>query len=190
MQKWIVAALVTGLLAGPLWAAELKTVPVQKLPAGKPAAAASSSKPVVSDQGGAWLSAMVGYADVDHSTLGVQGFGGYLRGQRGLIGVRARYSEGFHSLRHGRELGVLAGVPLLSRGRAWAALGVSQFELERRSDSSGSAPEFHEAIGVPIELVFAPHWRHFGVELRAEANINSADSSFLFGVGLQLGKLY
>lgn len=147
---------------------------------------AASAGPAL-DQGSAWLSAIAGYTRADESNLSAVGWGGYLRSESGLIGLRARYLSGLSGLRHGREEALLLGLPLSLHGDAWAALALARFELERRSDSSGSAPVQHERLGVPLELVWAPHGRHLGLELRAEADLNGAKNSFLLGAGLQFG---
>jgi hypothetical protein len=183
-KKWS-ALLAAWLLVAPAGAAEVGSLPIQRLPAG---AAPASPRMSVAEPA-LWLSGMVGYQVVENADLTVQGWGAYLRGEPGLLGLRARYASGLSGLRHGRELGVLLGRPLTSGGRVWAALGVSRYELERRSDNSGSAPEQHQVLGLPLELVWAPHGRHLGLELRAEANLNSASNSLLLGLGLQLGKL-
>lgn len=183
-KKWslLLAAL---LLASGASAEELTNLPVKRLP---PRAAVAAE--LAPTRPSAWLSGMLGYQSAEDADLTAQGWGAYLRGEPGLVGLRARYVTGLSSLRHGRELALLLGRPITSGGRVWAALGVSRYELERRSDSTGSAAEQHQVIGLPLELVWAPHGRHLGVELRAEANFNSASNSLLLGLGLQLGKLY
>lgn len=185
MKKTWSALLAAWLLAAPAGAAEVGSLPVKLLPTGTAPAAPKtpSAEPAF------WLSGMAGYQVGENADLTVQGWGAYLRGEPGLLGLRARYASGLSGLRHGRELGVLLGRPLTAGGRVWAALGVSRYELERRQDSSGSPPFEEQAIGVPLELVWAPHGRHLGLELRAEANINSVSNGLLIGLGLQLGKL-
>ena len=185
MKKICSALLAAWLLAAPAGAAEVGSLPVKRLPTGTAPAAPKTA----STEPAFWLSGMAGYQVVENADLTVQGWGAYLRGEPGLLGLRARYASGLSGLRHGRELGLLLGRPLTAGGRVWAALGVSRYELERRSDSAGSAPAQEQAIGVPLELVWAPHRRHLGLELRAEANLNSVSNGLLIGLGLQLGKL-
>lgn len=185
MKKICSALLAAWLLAAPAGAAEVGSLPVKRLPTGTAPAAPKTA----STEPAFWLSGMAGYQVVENADLTVQGWGAYLRGEPGLLGLRARYASGLSGLRHGRELGLLLGRPLTAGGRVWAALGVSRYELERRQDSSGSSPVEEQAIGVPLELVWAPHGRHLGLELRAEANLNSVSNGLLIGLGLQLGKL-
>lgn len=185
MKKTWSALLAAWLLAAPAGAAEVGSLPVKRLPTGTAPAAPKTA----STEPAFWLSGMAGYQVVENADLTVQGWGTYLRGEPGLIRLRARYASGLSGLRHGRELGLLLGRSLTAGGRIWAALGVSRYELERRQDSSGSTPVEEQAIGVPLELVWAPHGRHLGLELRAEANLNSVSNGLLIGLGLQLGKL-
>jgi hypothetical protein len=185
MKKMWSALLAACLLMAQAGAAEVGSLPVKRLPSGT--APTTSRTPAA--EPAFWLSGMAGYQVVEEANLTVQGWGAYLRGEPGLVGLRARYASGLSGLRHGRELGVLLGRPLTAGGRVWAALGVSRYELERRQDNSGSAPVQEQAIGVPLELVWAPHGRHLGLELRAEANLNSVSNGLLIGLGLQLGKL-
>ena len=172
------------MLAAPAGAAEVGSLPVKRLPT----VTAPAALKTASTEPAFWLSGLAGYQVVENADLTVQGWGAY-RGEPGLLGLRARYASGLSGLRHGRELGLLVGRPLTAGGQVWAALGVSRYELERRQDSWGSTPVEEQAMGLPLELVWAPHGRHLGLELRAEVNLNSVSNGLLIGLGLQLGKL-
>lgn len=160
---------------------------------------ASTKKPAAGAGGGAapervlrplsaepqyWLSAAAGVLTTDDGEMSSQGFGGYVSNGRALGGVRARFNRGFNFVRHGRELGLMIGQPLSNR--VWYAMGISRYEYERRDPNN---PERREVIGMPIELVAAPGWSNFGIELRAEANINSAHPQLMLGIGARFGRL-
>lgn len=160
---------------------------------------APKKKPVATASGGAaqerilrplsaepryWFSAAAGVLTTDDGEMWSQGFGGYVSNDRMLGGVRARFNRGFGYVRHGRELGLMIGQPLTDR--VWYAMGISRYEYERRDPNN---PERREVIGMPIEIVGAPGWSKFGLELRAEANINSAHPQLLLGIGARFGRL-
>lgn len=133
-----------------------------------------------------WLSAMGGLGFADDSDLKVSGFGVYGAGEDVVVGLRARFSEGFGSVRHGRETALMVGRLIGSRQRAWWALGISQLELERRGDRPDNTYR-REVIGLPLEIVYAPHGKLLGLELRLEANVNSAYSQLTTGIGFSFG---
>ena len=169
-------------------AADLPVKPIA--PKKKPAAAAGGAlaqervlRPV-SAEPTYWLSAAAGMLTTDDGAMASRGFGGYVSNDRMLGGVRARYNRGLRGVRHGRELGVMIGQPLTDR--AWYAIGISRYEYERRDPGN---PERREVIGMPVEIVGAPGWSRFGLELRAEANINSAHPQLMLGLGLRFGRL-
>lgn len=155
------------------------TLPVR--PLAKPAKTA----PAVETQR-LWLSGVAGITSTDSSVLSVSGIGAYTVSDRNLLAIRYRSAQGFSSRRHGREFALLAGQTFAANPSAWWALGVSSFELEHR-DRTDVRVEHHEVIGLPLELVYAPHFRHFGIELRAEANLNTASPAMFLGLGLSLG---
>ena len=156
------------------------TLPVR--PLAKPAKAA----PAV-ETGRLWLSGVVGITSTDSSVLSVSGIGAYTVNDRNLFGIRYRSAQGFSSRRHGQEFALLAGKTFARHPSTWWALGVSSFELEHE-DNQGQRVEHHTVIGLPLELVYAPHFQHFGIELRAEANLNTASPAMFLGLGVSLGK--
>lgn len=184
--------LAAGVLAGTqpvaAFAAEPKTVrtiPVQRLPAAKPRVA--KPVPVVTEGPDAWLSVTGGYVFRGDADLASKGFGGYLGNDAALVGFRARYMEGFSGLRHGRELALLAGPRFGPRDRFWLAAGIAQLDYERR-DSVGRTTDRREGISLPLELVWNPHGRHFGGELRFEASISEYTPVYTVGGGFSFGK--
>lgn len=136
-----------------------------------------------------WLSVAGGLVQVDRNQVLSRGFGGYLGGEQLIAGVRARFTRGFGEVRHSRELGVLVGQRFGNddndRWRGWVAVGLGQYEFERRDPDS---PEFHDGLNVPLELVASYHWKHVAMEYRAEANLNEERSQVMLGLGLQFGK--
>lgn len=182
----VLAFLLAGTHPAAVFAAGGKTVatiPVQRLPAKKPAATPLP----VADGPNAWLSLTGGYATRGGADLASKGFGGYLGNDAALVGFRARYLEGFAGLRHGRELALLAGPRFGPHDRFWVAAGVAQLEYERR-DSAGATTDLREGISLPIEFVWAPHGRHFGGELRAEASFSEHTPVYTLGGGFSFGK--
>ncbi len=133
-----------------------------------------------------WLSAMAGLSVADHADLKTTGFGIYGAGDDLVVGIRARFSEGFGSVRHGRETALLVGGLIGSRQRAWWALGFSSFELERRGDRPDNTYQ-RRVVGLPLEVVYAPHGKLLGAELRAEADLNSAYPQITLGLAFSLG---
>lgn len=173
--------MVASVLAPAANAAPVPTIPVKTLPR----KVAKPKAPPVPDSR-FWLSAMGGLGFADDSDLKVSGFGLYGAGDDMVVGLRARFSEGFGGIRHGRETALMVGGLIGSRQRAWWALGISSFELERRGDRPDNS--YHrEVIGLPIEIVYAPHGRFLGIELRAEANVNAAYPQFTTGIAFSLG---
>lgn len=131
-----------------------------------------------------WLSGAFGALTADDGEMSSRGFGAYRLDDGLLVGARARFNRGFRGVRHGRELGLMLGQPIGSR--SWYAVGLGRYEFERRDPNN---PERREVIGLPMELVVAPGWSRFGIELRAEANLNTAHPQLMLGVGARFGRL-
>jgi len=163
-------------------AEKIGTIPVKPLPR----AQSRSVEPAVPSQK-AWVSLMTGLATADDAALITRGFGAYVGTGGVLAGARARFNVGFADVRHGRELGLMFGRSFGRRDNAWWALGVSRFEIERREPERNGGYD-RGVIGVPLEIVFAPHWRNFGFELRGEANLNAAYPQLTLGAGLSFGQ--
>ena len=186
MNKSLAIAALLGLALS----AQAADLPVKPAVSAKKAAAAPGGileerivrQPVVGSQ--YWLSGMLGVLATDDGEMWSQGFGGYLQDGRLLGGVRARFNRGFGYVRHGRELGAMVGQPFGER--SWYAVGLGRYEYDRRDPNN---PERREVIGVPVEVVYAPSDKRFGLELRAEANINTAHPQVLVGLGARFGRL-
>ena len=177
----------SGLLqAPPAIAAEtapLKTVPVKRLPP-KPE---PKPRPKVSSGPDAWLSAGGGLARRGDASLVSKGFAGYVGNDAAIFGFRARFLEGFQSLRHGRELGLLAGGRFGPRDQFWAAIGIAELEYEQRN-AFGVTVQRREGTSVPVEIVFAPHGRYVGGELRFEASFSENLPVYTLGTSFSFGK--
>ncbi|SEQ65334.1 hypothetical protein SAMN04488038_10913 [Solimonas aquatica] len=152
-------------------------------------ASLSLSANAANEQSAYWLSAMAGNQRVDDSSLFTSGWGAYFGTEASLVGLRMRYGSGYSGVRHSGEQSLLIGLPLAQQHRAWIAAGISRVEFERRRDPGEDGAIERLRAGLPMELVWAPHGSHFGWELRAEANLNGAKNSYLFGMGLEFGRL-
>lgn len=78
----------------------------------------------------------------------------------------------------------------MSRGRmGWAAWGISRIQLHGDRCEEKRRQSDCVTVGLPFELVAAPHLRVIGLEWRLHANINPINSMIGVEMGLRLGDL-